>query len=106
MLAPQLRQRFWGCGGRLLVGRASAPLASRLRCCVKRVAGISQREALEVVVQSVRATQSATGATSSAHVEDVYVSCFAKPPINRQLPSRFSKNRSRLSSVFATQSNT
>src|SRR2546422_5000411 len=83
----------------------SCPLPSTLRRWVSRVGKMwSLRASLRTELHKVCATHSANGATARPHVGAVSESRAASGAINRQLPSRCSRNHSRLRDPLAIQS--
>src|SRR5207253_2553678 len=92
IVLPQPRQRFSRRGVGTAGGNGELPFASRLCCCVNRVAGNLGRDA---VVHSARATYSAHGATSLRQVGEVSESWEQRRDISRQLPVPVSKKSER-----------
>src|SRR5260370_39266899 len=102
MTLPHPRQSVCGPGA-LGACEDGAPFACRLFPWVSLVA--NGASGLRMVDQKARATHSAIGATARPQVGAVLVSCTAKGAIKRQLPSRCSKNHSRLRGCRVIQSN-
>jgi len=90
MLFPQARHARSGFGI-ATAGAGKPPLASRLCCCVSRVAVELRLPARDVVAQSVWAAYSAHGATSLPQTDMVSLSFAVSVLSRRQLPFGSSK---------------
>jgi hypothetical protein len=101
---PQPRQRFSARCASRAVGVAEMPLASRLCVWVKCVGDESICTRFRVVNQNCCVTVSAIGATARPQIGAVSDSRAANDPMSRQLPSRCSKNHSRLRGLRVIQS--
>src|SRR5450631_977008 len=84
-------------------GQGGEPFACRLLPWVSLVA--NGASGWRMVDQKARATHSAIGATARPQIGAVVESWTAKDAIRRQLPSRCSKNHSRLRGCRVIQSN-
>ena len=104
MTFPHPRQRFSLRGGGIGGGSGDLPFATRLCRCVKRVGSAKSRNGFRSRDHSVPATHSAIGATARPQVGAVSESLTASAAISRQLPSRCSRNHSRLRGSRVTQS--
>src|SRR3954447_18950250 len=104
MMTPHRVHTVCGFGALSLTGTAP-PLPSYRRRCVRRVPGARTR-ALSLVEASVSANHSTIGATSLLQVCAVPASLIVVSDINRQQPSRSSKNQDRLSGLDFSQSRT
>jgi hypothetical protein len=102
---PQILHNEGGSEIGLVYASVKMPFASRFRVCVSRVARTSVRARFDVIDQSDRAIPSAKGATARAQMSDVSDSLLASELINRQFPSRCSKNHSRRKGARLNQSN-
>ena len=92
---PQLRQRFSARRGTDSMGVDATPFASRLCVWVKCVGGKSVWVLLCVVDHNCCATHSAIGATARRQI-GTFQRAGRRRTQSRQLPSRCSKNHSRL----------
>src|SRR5580698_167046 len=81
------------------------PFASRFRSCVKRVAGASIFEVLELPDHKVRNIHSAKGPKACFQSVEVSESWAANSPVSRQFPSRSSKNHFRCKVPPRSESN-
>src|SRR5271169_5238544 len=81
------------------------PFASRFRSCVRRVAGTSILEVLELLDHKVRNIHSAKGPKACFQSLEVSESWAANSPVSRQLPSLSSKNHFRCNDTLRNQSN-
>ena len=101
---PQPRQRFSGRDATGSIAVDEMPFASRLCVWVKCVGGKSVPSRLRVVDHNVCATHSTIGATALPQIGVVSDNRMANDPMSRQLPSRCSKNHSRLRGCRVIQS--